>query len=273
MKKKLAIGLSILMFSLMLLTGCSSGQEEQSTLAQMKKRGVMIVASSNDAPFAYIDKDTKKFSGIDAEIIQEIAKRLGVKKVQMKEVKFDNLFVELNNRNVDLIADAIYVKPERKKIADFTNIWYKEGEALVVLKDSKIKGTNDLADKVLGVQKGTTFVDYAQELKKAGKIKDLKLFNSQAELLLATNTKKIDASITDSATSIYSIRKDPNLTLKLVSPYTPHYNGEIAAVVRKGDTELKNAINQELEKLKKEGFVLKVLKKYGLNEENMVTTK
>jgi polar amino acid transport system substrate-binding protein len=190
--------------------------------------------------------------------------------VEMKEVKFENLLLELNNKNIDIVTDGMYVKPEREKIANFTNIWYKEGEAIVVLKDSPIKGIEDLKDKVVGGQKGTAFLEFAQKLQKEGKIKEVKVFGSQAELLLAVNTNKIDACITDSAVAGYSITKDPSLNLKLVSPYKAQAAGNIAAAVRQEDKELLDVINKELDKLKEEGFVLKVLKKYGLNEDNAV---
>ncbi|MBA2871101.1 polar amino acid transport system substrate-binding protein [Anoxybacillus calidus] len=279
MKKYTFLCLTVFLF-IMLLAGCggektvtsssSEGNSSSNTLDEIKKRGVLVVGSSNDAPFAFIDKDTKQFSGIDAEIITEIAKRLGIPKVEMKEVKFENLLLELNNKNIDIVTDGMYVKPEREKIAKFTNIWYKEGEAIVVLKDSPIKGIEDLKDKVVGGQKGTAFLEFAQKLQKEGKIKEVKVFGSQAELLLAVNTNKIDACITDSAVAGYSITKDPSLNLKLVSPYKAQAAGNIAAAVRKEDKELLDVINKELDKLKEEGFVLKVLKKYGLNEDNAV---
>jgi polar amino acid transport system substrate-binding protein len=279
MKKYTFLCLTVFLF-IMLLAGCggektvtsssSEGNSSSNTLDEIKKRGVLVVGSSNDAPFAFIDKDTKQFSGIDAEIITEIAKRLGIPKVEMKEVKFENLLLELNNKNIDIVTDGMYVKPEREKIANFTNIWYKEGEAIVVLKDSPIKGIEDLKDKVVGGQKGTAFLEFAQKLQKEGKIKEVKVFGSQAELLLAVNTNKIDACITDSAVAGYSITKDPSLNLKLVSPYKAQAAGNIAAAVRKEDKELLDVINKELDKLKEEGFVLKVLKKYGLNEDNAV---
>jgi polar amino acid transport system substrate-binding protein len=140
--KNLIKFLSIVSLSFILLVGCSSGGQTttgKSTLAQAKENGVLVVGSSNDTPFAYIDKDTKQFTGIDAEIIKEVAKRLGIPKVEMKEVKFENLLVELNNKNIDIVTDGMYIKPERQKIANFTDVWYKEGEALNVRKGSTIK--------------------------------------------------------------------------------------------------------------------------------------
>ncbi|MFD2368809.1 ABC transporter substrate-binding protein [Brevibacillus sp. GCM10020057] len=286
-RKMVTVFLTALLSVLVFVTGCgnqdaatttsqpagqasSTDSKAGGTLAKLREKGVLVVGSSNDTPFAFIDKDSKAFVGIDAEIITEIAKRLGIPKVEMKEVKFENLLVELNNYNIDMVTDGMYIKPEREKIAAFTNPWYKEAEALIVRNDSDIKGIDDLKDKVVGGQKGTTFLEYVQELKSQGKIKDVKIFGAQTELLLALNTKKIDAVISDSATSAYTIKHDPSLSIKLVSPYKSKYDGLVGAAVRKEDKELLDAINAELDKLKKEGFVLEVLKKYGLNEDNVV---
>jgi polar amino acid transport system substrate-binding protein len=281
--KKWAKFLSVATLSVGLLVGCGGGETTSGDAAtpaastsgggaldRIKEKGVLVVGSSNDVPFAYIDKDTKEFTGIDADIIKEIAKRLDIPKVEMKEVKFENLLIELNNKGIDIVADAMYIKPERQKIADFTNIWYTEGEALVVTKDSTITGLDDLKDKVVGGQKGTAFLEFAQKLQKEGRVKDVKIFGSQAELLLAVNTNKIDACITDSAVAGYSITTDKSLNLKLVSPYVAEAAGNIGAAVRKEDKDLLEAVNRELDKLKEEGFVLEVLKKYGLNEDNFV---
>ncbi|MDQ6600633.1 ABC transporter substrate-binding protein [Bacillus salipaludis] len=278
--KRLTKMFLLTVLSIILLAGCGgqksngnadgSKNSSASALQRIKDKGVLVVASSNDVPFAYIDKDTKKFSGIDAEIITEVAKRLGIPKVEMKEVKFENLLLDLNNNNVDMVTDGMYIKPERQKIADFTNIWYTEGEALVVVKDSPIKGLDDLKDKVVGGQKGTAFLEFAQKLQKEGKIKEVKVFNSQSELLLAVNTNKIDACITDSAVAGYSITNDKTLNLKLVSPYKAEAAGNIGAAVRKSDKDLLDAVNKELDKMKEDGFILKTLKKYGLNEDNFV---
>lgn len=284
MKKFFRYAAVTMLLMSVLLAGCSSSQNTSSdsnnssaqakgTLETIKQKGVLLVGSSNDTPFAFIDKDSKEFVGIDAEIMKEVAKRLGIAKVEMKEVKFENLLIELNNKNIDMVTDGMYIKPEREKIANFTHPWYKEGEALIVRKDSTITGLDSLQDKVVGGQKGTTFLEMVQQLQKEGKIKEVKIFGSQAELLLAINTQKLDATISDSATAAYTIQKDPSLNLKLVSPYTPKYDGSVGAAVRKEDKDLLDAVNAEIDKLKQEGFILQVLKKYGLNEDNMVPLK
>ena len=78
-------------------SGASSGAADSSkakdTLEAAKEKGVLTVASSNDAPFAFMDAKTNEFTGIDAEIIGEVAKRLGINKVEMKQIPFENLLI------------------------------------------------------------------------------------------------------------------------------------------------------------------------------------
>ncbi|AQS08771.1 L-cystine-binding protein TcyA precursor [Clostridium saccharobutylicum] len=279
--KKLLILIVIVVSCVGVMTGCgassggtsSSNDKGKDTLAEAKEKGVLTVASSNDAPFAFIDSKTNEFTGIDAEIITEAAKRIGINKVEMKQIPFENLLVELNNNTVDMVTDGMYVKDERKKKALFTNIWYKEGEAIVVPKDSKITSKDDLKNAVVGGQKGTAFLETAQKWKNDGLVKDVTVFGSQSELMLAANTGKIDACITDGMVAGYTLSQDSSLNLKILSPYKAESTGMIAAAVRKNDTALADAINEQIDNMKNDGTILKLLKKYGMNEDYFVSVE
>ena len=280
LRNKLLIAMVVAVSCIGLLAGCgasgagngaANGSKAKDTLAAAKEKGVLTVASSNDAPFAFMDAKTNEFTGIDAEIIGEVAKRLGINKVEMKQIPFENLLIELNNNSVDMVTDGMYVKDERKKLAKFTNIWYKEGEAIVIPKNSKITSKEDLKELVLGGQKGTAFLETAQKWQQAGLDKEVKVFGSQSELMLAVNTGKIDACITDGAVAGYTLSQDSSLSLKILSPYKAEAAGMIAAAVRKNDTALGDAVNEKIDEMKKDGTILKLLKKYGMNDDNFVS--
>ena len=276
--KRLIPALCTIMTCLLLLTGCGGDESSAdstktaaantgNTLQAAKEKGVLVVASSNDAPFAYLDaKNNNAFSGIDAEIITEIAKRLGIAKVEMKHVPFENLLIELNNGSVDMVTDAMYIKPERLGKAYFTNQWYREGEAVVIKKDSAIKTKEDLKDKTIGGQKGMTFLETAQKWQQEGKVKEVKVFNSQAELMMAVNTGKIDACITDGIVAGYTLKQNADLALRIMEPYEPESSGVIGAAIRFADKELLTAVNDELEKMRADGTLKAIYDKYNLPE-------
>lgn len=89
--------------------------------------------------------------------------------------------------------------------------------------------------------------------------------------MLAVNTGKIDACITDGAVAGYTLSQDSSLSLKILSPYKAEAAGMIAAAVRKNDTALGDAVNEKIDEMKKDGTILKLLKKYGMNEDNFVS--
>lgn len=276
--KRLVPALCTIMTCLLLLTGCGGDESSADStktaaantgniLQAAKEKGVLVVASSNDAPFAYLDaKNNNTFSGIDAEIITEIAKRLGIAKVEMKHIPFENLLIELNNGSVDMVTDAMYIKPERLSKAYFTNQWYREGEAVVIKKDSAIKTKEDLKDKTIGGQKGMTFLETAQKWQQEGKVKEVKVFNSQAELMMAVNTGKIDACITDGIVAGYTLKQNADLALRIMEPYEPESSGVIGAAIRFADKELLTAVNDELEKMRADGTLKAIYDKYNLPE-------
>lgn len=283
MKKTVSLVVGMVMAVAMLLSGCGGGPSAGSTestsqgsaagdtLKKIKDKGTLIVGSSNDAPFSYIDVATNEFSGTDAAVIKEIMKRMGVNKVEMKTVPFENLIVELNNGSIDMVVDALYIKQERLEKAYFTDVWYQESEAVVTKKDSAFQVQDSLKTAVIGAQKGTAFLETAQKWKEAGQVKDVVIMNSQAELIMAVNTGKIDACVTDGIVAAYTLKKDPTLSLKIMEPYKPDSIGKIGAVIRFADKTLLDEVNKNLNDMRKDGTLKKILVgDYGLPETYLV---
>ncbi|WP_236898589.1 ABC transporter substrate-binding protein [Clostridium beijerinckii] len=276
--KKLLV-FAILLINIIQLIFCGANipnnEMTKDRLERVKEKGLLVIASSNDIPFAYIDPKTKEFTGIDAEIIREAAKRLGINKVEMKQIPFSDLLKQLNtDDNIDIVADGMYVTDERKKEALFTNILYKESEAIITPKVSKIVFKEDFKNAVVGAQIGTAFLDLAKKWKAEGIVKDVVSFKNQNDLLSAVSTKKIDAAITDSVFASYMISQN-NLYLKVLPPtdYTPESPGKIAAAVRKNDVTLAKSLNEKIDEMKDDKTILEILEKYSLNSNYFVSVK
>lgn len=243
---------------------------ESALLTQIKSRGKIIIGSSNDAPFSYIDANTGELSGLDIAILTEINKRLGIPETEMKVIDFSNLLVELNNGNIDMVVDAMYVRDERLQVAAFSDKWYQEGEALVVPKDSPIQSKADLVGKSVGAQPGTAFFETAQAWHDAGQIGDLVSYDNQSNLMTAVNLHKVDAVVTDGIVAGYTLAQDSSLNLRLVTPYTPEAAGQIGSAARFGDEDFLAEVNAALNDMKEDGTLLKILTDFGLSEDYFV---
>ncbi|MFT4108523.1 substrate-binding periplasmic protein [Propionicimonas sp.] len=250
--------------------GSASSAAESALLTTIKARGKIVIGSSNDAPFSYIDEKTKEVSGIDIEILKEVDKRLGIPDIELKVIDFSNLLVELNNGNIDMVVDAMYVKDERLEVAAFSDKWYQEGEAVVIPTDSTIASKADLKGKTIGAQPGTAFYETAEAWKKAGEVGDVASYDNQANLMTAVNLGKVDAVVTDGIVAGYTLAQDSTLNLKLLSPYTPEASGQIGSAVRFSDEAFLTEFNTVLNEMKTDGTLLKILQDYGLTEDYFV---
>jgi polar amino acid transport system substrate-binding protein len=236
-------------------------------LQAIKEKGVLTLGSSNDKPYAYIDPDTNKISGIDGEIITEVAKRLGINNVQLKEVPFPNLLNELNSDDtIDIISDGIYITDDRQKQALFTNPFYNSTEVIITTKVSRINFKEDLVNAVVGVPKGTLSFKLAKTWQEKGLIKEIQIFETKSELIDSVNTGKVDAGINDNISVVYEIPHEKTLYLKVINPYSLEIYGLIGAAVRKSDSSLLHAVNQKLYEMKRDNTIKNILQEYGLGD-------
>lgn len=252
-------------------TGETAG--ESALLQSIKEKGYITIASSNDAPLCYQNIETGELDGIDIKIFNEICKRMDIPEIQMKVIDFSNMLVELNNNSVDMVVDAMYIKDERLDVALFTDVWYQEGEAVVVKKGSEFTTKESLANASMGAQPGTAFYETAEGWLAEGKIKELVGFENQATLMTAVNTGKIDAAVTDGIVLAYTLSQDSNLDLEMLSPYEAEASGRIGAAVRFADKDFLEEVNAVLNEMKEDGTLLQILKDFGLNEDYFVNVE
>lgn len=244
--------------------------EESALLQKIKQQGYILIGSSNDAPFSYENIETGELDGLDIEILREICSRLGIPDIQMKVVDFANLLVELNNNNIDMVADAMYVREERLQIAAFTDKWYQQGEAVVIAEDSDIATKEDLVGKTVAAQPGTAFYEAAQKWLDEGSIGGLEAYDNQATLMTSVDMGKVDAVVTDGIVAGHTLSSDSSLKLKLLHPYEPEASGQIAAAVRFEDMDFLEEVNIVLNEMKEDGTLLSILEGFGLSEDYYV---
>ena len=121
-------------------------------------------------------------------------------------------------------------------------------------KPNTVFSADDLVGKTIGAQLGTTGYIYA------GDVEDAKVepYNKGADAVQALSTGKIDAVIIDNKPA--QVFVDENEGLKLLE--TPYAEEEYAIAVKKGNTELLDAINASIANLKESGKLDEIVAKY-----------
>ena len=229
----------------------SSESASVSHLEQIKQAGkVRIGVFSDKPPFGYVDQNGVS-QGFDVEIAKAIAKDL-----LGDENKIDYVLVEAANRveylqanKVDIILANFTVTPQRQEVVDFAKPYMQVSLGIVSPKDKPITDVAQLADKTLVVNKGTTADTYFSKNYPNQKV--LK-FEQNTETFAALLDGRGEALAHDN-TLLFAWAKDhPEFQVGVKQLGEQDF---IAPAVKKGDKELLEWLNAEIEKLGKQGVL------------------
>jgi len=231
----------------------------QTTVDKIKANGYVTMSTNAEfEPFEY--KDGGNFAGIDIEISQNIAKKLGVT-LKINDVKFDSLIPELQSSKANFVAAGLTADEDRKKNVDFSNTYFKAAQSIIVKKGSSITKPADLAGKVVGVQQGTTGDKYCTDEKKTNNVnvKTVKRYDKGMEAVSDLIAGRVDAVVIDDFPAQKFVSKNSDKIIKLSDALTAE---EYAIAVKKGDTEMLKTVNDVLAQMKSDGSLDKLIEKY-----------
>lgn len=247
-----AVVIAILTFlGYQLIQNNKTGQKTASSIEAIKNRGVIKIGVFSDKPpFGYVDANGEN-QGFDVYIARQFAKDLlgDETKVEFVLVEAASRVEYLEANKVDIILANFTVTEERKEKVDFANPYMKVALGIVSPDGALIKDVKELEGKKLIVNKGTT-----------------------AEMFFAENYPEIELLKYDHNTEAFqalidergvALAHDNTMLFAWANENTGYTVGiptlgsldTIAPAVKKGNTELLNWINEELNKLGEAQFM------------------
>ncbi len=185
--------LGILFLSIVLAVGFYSTALAGDTLADIKKKGVLVCGVKDSTPgFGYIDEKTRAIVGYDVDFCKAVADKLRVK-LELKPVTSATRMPQLVAGNIDMIAATMTKNAERAKQIDFSYTYFLTGQKFITRKGS-VKKLTDLAGKKIGTAKGSTS---EQNAKKAIPSATILSFDDYPQAFLALQQGKVAAVTTD----------------------------------------------------------------------------
>ncbi|MDP4096049.1 transporter substrate-binding domain-containing protein [Paenibacillus sp. P96] len=231
-------------------TAGEAGGEAQSALEAIKARGKLVVGVKSDTKlFGLKNTSTGDIEGFDVDVAKAIAKHIlgDETKIELKEVTSKTRIPLLQNGEIDMIVATMTITEERKQQVDFSDVYFEAGQSLLVPKGSPITGVDSLTKgtKVLAV-KGSTSVKNIRE--KAPDAEVLEFENYQ-DAFNALKANKGDALTTDNAILFGMQQQDASFEM-VGGNFTDEPYG---IAVKKGSTDLLQAVNDTLTDLKSSG--------------------
>ena len=200
-----------------------------------------------DDTFSFVD-DSNQTVGFDVDIGNEIAKRLGVKGTGISTA-WDGIIAGLLAGKYDSVIGSMTITPEREKAVDFVGPYYKSGRGVFVVDGSDIKSLDDLKDKTIGVTLGETHEKWARE--RGGW--EIRTYKGLPELFLELKAGRIQAMIADAVPVSIAVKATGEKVTKLDVAEFAGTEDKIGIAIRKGNPELKAAMQKALDEMMADG--------------------
>ena len=235
------------------LAACGSSKDSDSNKSSGKAETLTMGTNASFPPYEYVD-DNGNIVGIDAEIAQAIADKLGMK-LEIKDMEFESLVPAVKAKSIDLALAGMTVTDERKQSVNFSDSYSTGVQVVIVKENSEIKTVDDLKGKKIGVQAGTTSDTYCSE--DFGE-ENVKQFSNGSLAVAALANGQVDCVVIDNEPAKNYVAA--NSGLKILD--TEYVTEDYAIAISKDNDELLKKVNNALKELKEDGTVDKIVGKY-----------
>ncbi|KFM99883.1 ABC transporter substrate-binding protein [Bacillus clarus] len=254
MKKLLSISFALILIVSM-FSACSNGETKE---ANTNKKVLVMGTSADYKPYEYVEASkSDAIIGFDVDIAKYIGKELGYE-VKVKDMDFGGLLASLSSGKVDFVMAGMTPTPDRKKNADFTDIYFVAKNMIVSKKDSNIKSLEDLKGKKVGVQTGSIQEEKAAEFKKQVDFK-AEGRDRIPEIVQEIKAGRFDAAILEDTVAKNYLEKMKELQGIEIQEAPEEVGAAIALPKNSDKTE---EFNKVIKKMQENGEMDKLVKKW-----------
>lgn len=274
--KVMAAAVCALALAACMLVGCSSNNasnDKKDAAATSSDKTTLIVGFDQSyPPYGFVGNDGN-FTGFDLDLAAEVASRNGWD-IQLEPIDWDAKDTLLNSGAITCIWNG-FTMEGRENDYTFSDPYMLNAQVIVVKKGSGIESLSDLAGKNVITQTDSAAYDVlaGDEATKA----DLKATFASLDTIGEYNTAfmqlesgAVDAVACDLSIAQYQMSAKPDAYVQLPEDLSDeHY----AVGVKKGNTELADAITKTLKEMNEDGTVEKLCEKYaeyGLSYTNWI---
>ena len=254
------------MRALLLLAAVLLGQTGHPALA-LERSELRVGVETASPPFSELN-EYGGFRGFNVDVARNLCEQMRVRCV-LVGTSIGDAFQQLQSRVVDLVVASVTITAERKRLVDFTEPYFRSGNRAIGPRGmSADLSAAALRGKTIGVRRGTTYDSYATAT--YGGVATIRRYADRDELFIDLALGRLDLIIGDGlATRAAFLDTELGAGFGFVGPEleSPEFFGEGEAIaVRKGDEELRQALDQALEQTRADGTAAATSREYFGND-------
>lgn len=251
MKKLLAV-----LCAMMLMVSLTNVDAEESDLAYVKEKGMLVVGVTDFAPMDYKD-EAGEWIGFDADMAKAFAESLGVQ-VEFIEIDWDNKILELNGKTIDCVWNGMTLTDEVKSSMECSAAYANNAQVVVVPADKaeQYQTVESIASLFFAVEAGS-----AGEAEIAALGYQKNAVQSQAAALMEVTGMTSDAAVIDALMAAAMVGEGTGYASLT---YTCSLNSEEYGVGFRKGSDLAQALNDFLKAAYVNGSMMKTAETYGV---------
>ncbi|MFC3125685.1 transporter substrate-binding domain-containing protein [Pseudoroseomonas globiformis] len=225
--------------------------------AAQAQQPIRTAVDGTFAPHAFPKLDGG-VQGFNVDLFTEVAKRMG-RPITIDSASFSGLIPALNAGRYDFLAAPVTATRERAEGVLFTEGYLYTAFQYGIRKGSApIKSMDDIKGKAIAVNKGSAYDAWAQA--NAGKYGfTVQTYDSQPDAVQAVVAGRAYATLGGNTTIRYAATRNPMFVPDFVMNET---RAHWAAPFRKDDVAGRNAVENVLECMKKDGTIAALSEKW-----------
>ena len=240
----------------------TSGSQQTASFTTVEEGKLIMSTNAQFPPYELVADgagfEGTGFEGIDVEIAWAIAEKLGLELV-IDDMEFDSALMAVQENRSDIVLAGLSYNEERDEVMDFTSK-YATGVQVVIVKEGSDVTLDNLGEKMIGTQRGTTGYLYASDTPENGGYGEdhVSAYDNGATAVQALVNDQIDAVIIDQAPAEEYVAANPGLTILPGAWVEEDY----CIAVDEGNTALLDAVQGALDELTADGTVDQIIAKY-----------
>lgn len=228
------------------VAGTDTAQDAAAISAALADGVLTVGTNAEFPPFEYVD-DNGECDGFDMALIRAIGEKLGVE-VVVENMEFASLVSSIGSK-IDVVIAGMTVTEERQQSVDFSDSYYDAVQYVIIPADSEIAAAEDLKNKTIGVQLGTTGDLIATDIEGT----TVSAYNKTVDAVNDLINGKVDCVIIDKNPALVFESKFEGQVTAVDGAQFDFEVENYAIALPKGDTVLAEQINAALEEIKADG--------------------
>lgn len=263
MSKKSLLSSLALLGSVLFAAGVAAGELPQRIVDSGK---LTLSINATFPPMEFVDPTTRTFKGVDIDLVDAIAKKLGLQVVRTDGL-FNQLIPALTTGRTDFILSGMIDNAERRKSFDFVN-YMRAGAQFYVLTASPIKDPTELCGQSVGTIRSTAYPALIEAWSKehcvaAGK-QPITIIGAESspEVRLQLKQGRIVAGVQGGESIPYTSAQEGGAYRLIGEPLITAYYG---AAFRKEDSAFRDKFADTLQELMNDGTYAAIFAKWDLS--------